>query len=109
MLGPLQVLLFYGLQQFDVQVEHLLATRVNIHRLAQMMGHNACGVAVQLAQGRVVGGIDQPLVKHQVAANIGIELTVIVLTTGIERLMQQAQVFVGAAQGRRMAASTSMM
>ena len=79
--GPLRVLLFYGLQQFDVQVEHLLTTRVNIHRLAQMMGHNACGVAVQLAQGRVVGGIDQPLVKHQVAANIGIELTVIVLTT----------------------------
>ena len=82
-----------------MQVKHHLTTRVDVHGLAQVIGHNAGGVAVQLAQGRVVRGIDQPLVKHQVTANISIELTVIVLATGIERLMQLAQIFVGTAQG----------
>ena len=99
--SPLWVLLFDGLQQFDMQVEHCLATRLDIQGLAQLGADDAGKVLVQLTHGRVVGRVHQALVEHQVALDVVLQVAVVVLATGLQRLVQALQILRGAAQGRQ--------
>ncbi len=48
-----------------MQIERGLATGHGRHVVLKSGSHHPGKVPVQLAQCRIVGGIDQPLVKHQ--------------------------------------------
>ncbi|MNQ60895.1 hypothetical protein D3C85_751950 [compost metagenome] len=88
-----------GIEQLDVQVEHFLAARDDIQGLTQLRADDAGEIAIQLAERRVVRGVHQAAVKHQVAGDVGIEIAVIVTATDTQGLAQCHQVFVGAAHG----------
>src|SRR5450830_1260748 len=100
-LGALGVLLLHRFEQGHMQVEHRLTTGGDIQGLAQGAGDHAGKVAVQLAEHRVVRGVDQALMKHQVATDKAVEIAVIVVTAGMQGLAQTLEIFLGTPQGRQ--------
>ncbi|MOA16363.1 hypothetical protein D3C78_1365750 [compost metagenome] len=84
-----------------MQVEHFLTARDDVQDLAQLGADDAGEIAIQLAEGRVVCGVYQPAVKHQVAGDVGVEIAVIVAAADTQGLAQCHQVFIGSAHCRQ--------
>ena len=74
------------IEQRDVQVEHFLTARRDAQGLAQLRADDAGEVAIQLAEGRVVRGVHQATVEHQVASDVAVEIAVIMIAADAERL-----------------------
>ncbi|MNL71510.1 hypothetical protein D3C87_1966700 [compost metagenome] len=70
--------MFDGIEQFDVQVEHFLASGSDVQAVAQLRADDAGEVAIQLAERRIVRGVHQATVEHQVTGDISVEVAVIV-------------------------------
>ncbi|MNL25467.1 hypothetical protein D3C87_1469500 [compost metagenome] len=89
--------MFDGIEQFDVQVEHFLASGSDVQAVAQLRANHAGEIAIQLAERRIVRGVYQTTVEHQIAGDVSVEVAVIVTAADTQCFAQRHQILIGAA------------